>query len=148
MPLHGCDTKDFGRIMSADRTSTRRQKAWHVGRHDTNPLETLSHRLHMMGNVLGFLCCAWIAVVGSTLMAEINSDRIGHHRSPAMIEQMKECDGAFAQRFACTDDILLRGERGGASEVFLRLLATLMLPGVAWTIWRAVMEKTDRLCRH
>ncbi|MBR9970930.1 hypothetical protein [Magnetospirillum sulfuroxidans] len=119
-----------------------------MDRRHRNPLETLSHRLHIMGNVLGFLCCAWIAVVGTTLLAEINADNVGNHRSPAMVERMKECDGAFAQRFACTDDILLRGERGGATEVFLRLLATVMLPAVAWSMWRAVLDKTDRLCRH
>ena len=119
-----------------------------MDRHHRNPLERLSHRLHIMGNVLGFLCCAWIAVVGSTLLAEINADSMGNHRSPAVVERMKDCDGPFAQRYACTDDILLRGERGGATEVFLRLLATLMLPGVAWSMWRAVMDKTDRLCRH
>lgn len=134
--------------MSPSTNSTRRQKARHVDRRYHNPLETLSHRLHVMGNVLGFLCCAWIAVVGTILMAEINADNVGNHRSPAMVERMKECEGPFAQRFACTDDILLRGERGGASEVFLRLLATLMLPAIAWSMWRAVMEKTDRLCRH
>lgn len=117
-------------------------------RHIINPLERLSHRLHIMGNVLGFLCCAWIAVVGTTLMQEMSANSMGNHRSPAVVERLKECDGAFAQRFACTDDILLRGERGGASEVFLRLLATLMLPGVAWSMWRAVVERTDRLCRH
>lgn len=119
-----------------------------MDRQNPNPLETLSRRLHVLGNVLGFLCCAWIAVVGSTLLGEINADTVGNHRSPMVVERMKECDGAFAQRFACTDDILLRGERGGASEVFLRLLGTLMLPGIAWAMWRAVVEKTDRLCRH
>lgn len=134
--------------MSLEKNSTRRQKARHVDTNRRNPLEALSHRLHIMGNVLGFLCCAWIAVVGTTLLAEINAENIGNHRSPAMMERMKECEGSFAQRFACTDDVLLRGERGGATEVFLRLLATLMLPSVAWSMWRVVMDKTDRLCRH
>lgn len=116
--------------------------------HIHNPLEALSYRLHMMGHVLAFLCCAWIGVVGTTLMGEMNADRLGNHRSPVVVERMKECDGTFSQRFNCTDDILLRSERGGATEVLLRLVATLMLPGVAWSMWRAVIERTDRLCRH
>lgn len=101
-----------------------------------------------MGNVLGLLCCAWIAVVGTTLMAEMNVSHLENHRSPAVVTRMKECEGTFSQRFACTDTILLQGERNGASEVFLRLLATILLPAVAWSMWRAVIEKTDRLCRH
>ena len=118
-----------------------------MDQHSPNPLQILSRRLHMMGNLLAFLCCAWIGVVGVTLLRDVNADHLHNHRSPQTQRQLQECEGSFAQRFACTDDILLQGGRLGASEVALRLLGTLVLPTVAWSMWRAVLERTDRLSR-
>lgn len=114
----------------------------------THPLETLSRRLHFMGKVLGVLCCAWIAVVGTALMGELQPDDLEHHRAPAVQQRVKSCEGEFAQRYACTDAILLSGGRNGAGAVLLRLGLTLMLPTIAWTMWKQVMERTDRLNRY
>jgi hypothetical protein len=112
-----------------------------------HPLERLSRRLHLMGKVLGVLCCAWIAIVGSALLRDIGPENLEHHRAPAVQEKVKACEGEYARRYACTDAILLSGERNGASQVLLRLGLTLMLPTIAWTMWNAVMEKADRLTR-
>lgn len=113
-----------------------------------NPLEILRSRLHVMGQVLTVLCLTWIGVVGLTLLQEVDTDTLGHHRTPAMREKLKQCEGPFAQRFACSEPLLLSGERGGAFEIVLRLSATLILPGTAWTMWRAVLRRADNLCRH
>ncbi|CAA7619694.1 hypothetical protein [Magnetospirillum sp. UT-4] len=112
-----------------------------------HPLSLLSRRLHLLGKVLALVCCAWIAVVGPALMRDLNADQLGNHRSPQVQERVKGCDGDFASRYACTDLILLAGHRDGAVEVLRRLGLTLMLPTIAWAMWRAVMDRTDRLCR-
>lgn len=100
-----------------------------------------------MGKVLGVLCCAWIAVVGTALMDELRPDDLEHHRAPVVQERVKACEGEFARRYACTDAILLAGGRSGAGAVLLRLGLTLMLPSIAWTMWKAVTERADRLLR-
>ena len=112
------------------------------------PLEVLSCRLHFLGKLLGMLCCAWIAVVGTALMHEMTPDNLEHHRAPVMQERVKSCEGEFQQRFACADAILLNGQRNGAIEVMMRLALTMLLPSVAWGMWRAVMSRADRLCGH
>lgn len=116
-----------------------------MDRENRNPLEILYHRLHLMGQLLTVLCLTWIGVVGVTLLSEVTTDTLGHHRSPAMREKLKQCEGSFAQRFACSEPLLLQGERGGAFQIILRLSATLILPGTAWAMWRAVLRRTDSL---
>lgn len=101
-----------------------------------------------MGKVLALLCCAWIAVVGPALLREITPDMLEHHRAPSVQEKLKDCEGDFARRYACADTILLNGERNGATEILMRLGLTLLLPAIAWSTWKAVMERTDRLCRR
>lgn len=114
----------------------------------TDPLERLSRRLRFLGKMLAMLCCAWIAVVGSALMREMTPDDLEHHRAPVVQDRVKGCGGEFQQRYACTDAILLSGHRNGAVEVMLRLGLTLLLPSIAWTMWKAVVARADRLCRH
>lgn len=113
----------------------------------THPLVTLSRRLHLMGKALGVLCCTWIAVVGTALLGELRPDDLEHHRAPMVQERVRACEGEFARRYACTDAILLSGERNGAGAVLLRLAVTLMLPTIAWTMWKAVVDKAERLSR-
>jgi hypothetical protein len=113
-----------------------------------NPFEKLSRRLRFLGQVLGFLCCAWIAVVGQALLVELTPDRLGNHRSPEVKERILACEGEFARRYACSDAILLSGERHGAGAVLARLGLTLMLPTIAWTMWRRVTAKAEHLIHH
>jgi hypothetical protein len=114
----------------------------------SNPLERLSRRLHVLGQVLSFLCCAWIGVVGQALLAELTPDDLEHHRAPAVQERLHACEGEFSQRYACADTILLSGQRNGAGAVLARLGLTLMLPAIAWTMWRRVTQRADRLLHH
>lgn len=110
-------------------------------------LEMMSRRLHFMGRLLGVLCCAWIAIVGSALMREMTPDDLEHHRAPLVQEKVKACEGEFHRRYACTDNILLTGQRNGAIEVMMRLGLTLLLPTVAWAMWKIVTDRADRLLR-
>lgn len=113
-----------------------------------HPLERLHQRLRLLGQVLAILCCAWIGVVGQAMLSELGPNALEHHRSPAVKERLAGCEGEFAQRFACTDAILLAGERNGAGAVLARLGLTLMLPSIAWVMWRRVMDKADTLVHH
>lgn len=110
-----------------------------------NPLELLRQRLHVMGKMLAALCCLWIAVVGTVLVRDLSPDDLKHHRAPTIQERVKTCSGEFAQRFACADTILLKGQNSGATALLVRLGVTFLLPTIAWTMWRGVMSKADRL---
>jgi|AGTN01.1.fsa_nt_gi hypothetical protein len=111
-----------------------------------NPLERLRHRLHLLGKLLSLLCCLWIAVVGTVLVRDLTPDDLEHHRAPVMQERVKTCTGEFAQRFACTNTLLISGEHSGATALLARLGVTLILPVIALTMWRGVMRKAERLC--
>lgn len=110
-----------------------------------NPLAVLHHRLYVLGRVLSALCGLWIAVVGTILVRELTPDDLEHHRAPSIQERVSRCTGEFAQRYACADAILINGEHTGAVQLFARLGVTLILPTVAWTMWRGVMARAERL---
>lgn len=111
----------------------------------TNPLEALYARLLLLGKVLSALCCLWVAVVGTVLVRELTPNDLEHHRAPVTQERVNQCEGDFARRYACADTILLNGEHRGASQLLARLGVTLILPTVAWIMWRAVMARAERL---
>lgn len=110
-----------------------------------NPLERLRQRLHVLGKLLSALCCLWIAVVGTVLVRDLSPDDLKHHRAPLIQERVKNCTGEFAQRFACADAVLLNGQNNGATALLARLGVTFLLPTIAWTMWRGVMNKAERL---
>ena len=115
--------------------------------HDLTPLEVLYLRLTFLGNLLRMVCCLWIAVVGTVLIRELTPNDLEHHRAPVVQDRVAQCDGDFARRYACTDTILLRGEHHGAVQVLMRLGLTLMLPSIAWIMWRNVLTTAERLRR-
>ncbi|MCR6632907.1 MAG: hypothetical protein NVV74_24265 [Magnetospirillum sp.] len=114
---------------------------------DPNPLEVLHTRLMFLGKVLSALCCLWIAVVGTVLVRELTPNDLEHHRAPVIQERVSQCEGDFARRYACADTILINGQHTGATQLLARLGVTLMLPSIAWVMWRGVMNRAERL-RH
>ncbi|MBC7951324.1 MAG: hypothetical protein H7Z12_05805 [Rhodospirillaceae bacterium] len=112
---------------------------------DSNPLEVLHQRLNTLGKVLSALCCLWIAVVGTVLIRDLTPDDLEHHRAQIIQERVARCEGEFSQRYACADAILLNGQQTGAAELLARLGVTLILPTIAWAMWRGVMARAERL---
>lgn len=110
-----------------------------------NPLDVLHARLTMLGKALSALCCLWIAVVGTVLVRELSPNDLEHHRAPVIQERVNQCEGDFARRYACADTILINGGQHGATQLLARLGVTLILPSVAWVMWRGVIARAERL---
>lgn len=92
------------------------------------------------------LTFVWIVLVGAGLIAEMSPEEMSNHRSQIIQEQVHSCSGDFNERFDCTQDILLAGQRAGVWEVIKRLGLTLLLPSVAWSVWWAVLRRIRRIC--
>lgn len=116
-----------------------------VDSYTPNPLEVLHQRLNTLGKMLSALCCLWIAVVGTVLVRDLTPNDLEHHRAPVIQDRVSHCEGEFSQRYACADAILLNGQQTGATAFFARLGVTLLLPTIAWTMWRGVMIRAERL---
>ncbi len=110
-----------------------------------NRLERLHHRLHMLGKLLSALCCVWIAVVGTVLVRDLTPNDLEHHRAPVIQDRVSTCQGEFAQRYACADAILINGQHNGATEILTRMGVTMILPTIAWIMWRGVMARAEKL---
>jgi len=95
--------------------------------------------------VLCALSCLWIAVVGLTLVNQLTPDDMENHRSQMVQEQVRACPGDFAERYDCTEAILLKGERSAITEVVKRLGAALILPGFAWAVWWRVLRSIRQI---
>ncbi len=109
------------------------------------PLIVLRRRLDRLGRLLSGLCMAWIAAVGLDLTLQLTPDDLEHHRAPTIQDRVHQCEGDYADRYNCTEAVLLDGQRGGAEAVLLRLVVTMALPAVAWGVWSVVMRRTRRL---
>lgn len=109
------------------------------------PLDVLYARLTFLGRLLSALCCLWIAVVGTVLVRELTPNDLEHHRAPLIQERVSQCEGDFSRRYACADTILINGGQHGAIQLLQRLGVTLILPTVAWSMWRSVMTRAARL---
>lgn len=113
--------------------------------HAPNPLEVLHTRLTLLGKMLSAVCCLWIAVVGTVLVRDLKPNDLEHHRAPVIQGRVSQCEGDFARRYACADTILINGEHNGAGALLARLATTLLLPSIAWVMWRNVMARAERL---
>lgn len=109
------------------------------------PLDVLHARLLILGKLLSALCCLWIAVVGTVLVRDLTPNDLEHHRAPLIQERVNQCEGDFSRRYACADTILIDGGQHGATQLLVRLGVTLILPSVAWVMWRGVMVRAERL---
>jgi hypothetical protein len=109
------------------------------------PLDVLHARLTLLGKLLGLLCCLWIAVVGTVLVRDLTPNDLEHHRAPVIQDRMSQCEGDYSRRYACADAILINGGQRGASQVLARLGTTLILPCIAWVMWRGVIGRAERL---
>ena len=106
---------------------------------ENNPFAVLQRRMRLLGTVLKLLCLAWIVTVAVMLTAEMTPEDLRNHRAASVQERVRNCPGEFAERFRCTQVILLSGERDSAVSVLDRLGISLILPAIAWTVWRVVM---------
>jgi len=106
---------------------------------ERNPFAVLQRRMRKLGTLLKLLCLAWIVTVGVILIAELTPEDLHNHRSAAVQDQVHGCAGEFTERFACTQELLLSGERHSALSVLERLGVVIILPSIAWTVWRVVM---------
>jgi hypothetical protein len=104
-------------------------------------LADAERRVRALGNLLAALCVAWMAIVGVLMAGELTPRVLENHRDPAIEKQVKACEGAYASKFVCAQTILLTGERMGALEVLLRVIAVIALPCIAWAVWRFVMRR-------
>lgn len=109
------------------------------------PLDVLHARLTTLGRLLSALCCLWIAVVGTVLVRELSPNDLEHHRAPVIQDRMTQCEGDFSRRYDCANTILVNGGQHGATQLLARLGVTLILPSVAWVMWRGVMLRAERL---
>lgn len=109
------------------------------------PLDVMYDRLIVLGKLLSALCCLWIAVVGTVLVRDLTPNDLEHHRAPLIQERVNQCEGDFARRYACADNILINGGQRGATQLLARLGVTLILPSVAWVMWHGVMGRAQRL---
>ena len=91
------------------------------------------------------LTMTWILVVGLTLIAQMTPEDMVNHRSRVVQDQVHACGGTFEQRFDCTQQILLAGEKAGIVEVMKRISLTLLLPTVAWSVWWLVLWRIRQI---
>jgi len=104
-----------------------------------NPFAVLQRRMRLLGTILKFLCLAWIVTNGVMLTAEMTPEDLQNHRAASVQDRVRNCPGEFARRFDCTQDILLAGEQMSTVSVIERLAVSVILPAIAWTVWRVVM---------
>ncbi len=105
-------------------------------------LADVERRMRTLGNLLAALCVAWMAIVGILMLDQLTPRILQNHRDPAIMKQVKDCRGpSYARKFRCAQTILLTGERVGAFEVLLRVIAVIALPTIAWLVWRFVMRR-------
>lgn len=113
---------------------------------NAEPFATLIRHMRLLGHALAALCMAWVMVVGLSLLAEMTPAELHNHRSPEIRERIAQCTGEFAERFDCSEDILLSGERVDVGALALRLGVTGLLPGIAWGVWTLAMRRTLQMC--
>ena len=106
---------------------------------ENNPFAVLQRKMRRLGNLLKLLCLAWIVCVSVLLNAQMTPEELQNHRAASVQEQIRDCPGEFTQRFQCTQALLLSGERGSAVAAATRVGISLILPSIAWTVWRVVM---------
>lgn len=111
----------------------------HADRHEL--LSALQRRMDRWERVLCAWSLAWIVIVGLGLVTQMTPDDMENHRSQTVQGEIHACQGDFAQRYDCTQTILLAGERHGIVAVIERMALTLFLPSVAWSVWWSVLRR-------
>jgi len=75
-------------------------------------------------------CFGWAAISGYILFTDLPDDAVLHHKSEAVKEKMRECEGSFQQRFDCKEAIVLETGRKTFWNMSERLLFV-TVPAVA-----------------
>ena len=105
----------------------------------------LQRRMRRYQRTLVLLTLVWVVMVGVGLVAQMSPEDMSNHRSQIIQEQIRACSGEFSQRFDCTQDILLDGQRTGIWEVIKRISLTFLLPSVAWGVWWVVLRRIRQI---
>ncbi len=113
---------------------------------NADPFASLMRHMRLLGHALTVLCLAWVAVVSLSLLFDLAPNQLHNHRSPVVKEQIAQCSGPFSERYDCSEDILLSGERVDVVSLALRVAVTALLPGVAWLVWAVSMRNTRQMC--
>jgi hypothetical protein len=113
---------------------------------NADPFATLIRHMRLLGHALTVLCVAWVAVVSLALLFELRPNQLHNHRSPEVKEQIAQCSGEFSERYDCSEEILLSGERIDVVSLALRVAVASVLPGIAWAVWTAAMRRTRQMC--
>ncbi len=113
---------------------------------NAEPFTMLIRHMRLLGYALAVLCTAWVTVVGLSLLVGMTPDELHNHRSPIIKEEIAQCSGPFAERYDCSEDILLSGERVDVGALAVRLGVTALLPGIAWGVWAMAMRRTLQMC--
>ena len=113
-----------------------------------HPLIVLQDRLDRLGKVLAILCLIWVGTVCEQVLTDLTPSDIEHHRTPVIRERLQQCEGEFAERFDCTQAILLDGERTSMGTILLRLAAISTLPVIAWGTWIVTMRRCRELAQR
>lgn len=113
---------------------------------NADPFASLIRHMRLLGHALTVLCLAWVAVVSLALLFDLKPNQMHNHRSPEVKAEIAQCTGEFAERYNCSEDILLSGERIDVASLALRVAVTMLMPGIAWAVWTAAMRRTRQMC--
>ena len=108
-------------------------------------LMAVQRRLRYYQHMLVILSFVWVALVGFNLLSQMTAEDMANHRSQIIQERVHACSGDFNERFDCTQNILLAGQRTGAWEFLKRISLTLLLPSVAWAVWWIVLKRIRQM---
>ncbi|HSV28517.1 MAG TPA: hypothetical protein VLL76_03135 [Candidatus Omnitrophota bacterium] len=91
--------------------------------------------------LLSTACLAWMAAAGWFLFTDLPYDAVQHHKSDAVKEKMRECEGSFQQRYDCKEAIVIETGRKtfwNMTERMLMVFVPAMLLGAVggWVIRR------------
>ena len=114
---------------------------------NADPFAPLIRHMRLLGHALTALCLAWVTVVSLSLLFELAPSQLHNHRSPVVRQELAECSGPFSERYYCSEDILLSGERVDVVSLAMRVVVTGLLPGIAWAGGAAAMRHTRQMCQ-
>ncbi len=113
---------------------------------NADPFATLIRHMRLLGHALTVLCLAWVAVVSLSLLFELAPSQLHNHRSPEVRQELAQCSGPYSDRYYCSENILLAGERIDVVSLAARVAVTALLPGIAWAVWAVAMRRTRQMC--
>jgi hypothetical protein len=107
------------------------------------PYFPLRRRFNPANWAVALTCLAWMGGVGWFELGAVPIDRLESHRARAVQEKIHRCEGTFNQRYNCTQNILLTGERNDFVLMLERGLMTFAPPAFGWLIWSTLRRRRN-----